>query len=199
MSKTYCITCGDQITEEEVRWAFEERYCEDCFNDRFTYCDRCDAVLYRDEAHYDDSVPFCDDCWEDNYDEDCPENPEVTDADRELIVAVSRSWLLGKDSPRYTLKISSSDYLLSKIRDKVGLVEQEIYVYGLRDRTEYQLVTTPDLLEKATEYITRNQLNWRITQENGCRRLGIAYSLREQEESKVVNLIRYMTSCKNQK
>ena len=199
MSKTYCTSCGDQLCDDEIRWAFEERYCEDCFNDRFTYCDRCDVVLYRDEAHYNDSVPYCDSCWDDNFDDDCPDNPEVSDADRELIVAVSRNWLLGKERPRYTVKISTGDHLLPRIRDRVGLVEQEIYIYGLRDRAEYQLVTTSDLIDRVNDYISANQFDWRVIQETGCKRLGIAFSLRDNYTAEVVSLIKTITTQKERK
>ena len=106
--------------------------------------------LYISEsAHYnDEGDPYCNDCYEDNFDDDAPDNPDVSDSDRELVVKLSRSWLQGKDETRRPLFINDKDILLRTIKDKVGLVDNPIYVFGLIDRDEYQLSVSADLFEK---------------------------------------------------
>ena len=83
----------------------------------------------RESAHYnDEGDPYCSDCYESNYDDDAPDNPDVTDTDRELVVKLSRSWLQGKIETRRPLFINDKDILLRTIKDKVGLVDNPIYV-----------------------------------------------------------------------
>ena len=139
------------------RWAFEEPYCEDCFDNMFNYCCSCDGVIYRESAHYnDEGDPYCNDCYEDNYDDDAPDNPDVSDSDRELVVKLSRSWLQGKIETRRPLFINDKDILLRTIKDKVGLVDNPIYVFGLTDRDEYQLSATSDLFDTVQSFSTGN-------------------------------------------
>ena len=197
MSKTYCTNCNDQLTEEEIRWANDEQYCEDCFNDRFVYCERCDSVIRRNDAHFNnDDVPFCDDCWESDYDEECPDNPEVDDSDRSLIIELSRDWLLGKTTKRSVIKINQKDFMLSRIKEKVGLVDSPIYIFGLIDREEYQLSVSANLLDAVKEYIVLNGLNWKVTEGIGCSRLGISHSLRKDNLSDVLKLIKSITNVR---
>ncbi len=69
----HCHNCDDELSDDQVRWAFEEPYCEDCFDNMFNYCCRCDGVIYRESAHYnDEGDPYCSDCYEDNFDDDAP-------------------------------------------------------------------------------------------------------------------------------
>ena len=50
----HCHNCDEELRDDQVRWAFEEPYCEDCFDNMFNYCCRCDGVIYRESAHYND-------------------------------------------------------------------------------------------------------------------------------------------------
>ena len=40
-------------------------------------------LFIRESAHYnDEGDPYCNECYEDNYDDDAPDNPDVTDSDQ---------------------------------------------------------------------------------------------------------------------
>ena len=197
MSKTYCTNCNDQLDEDEVRWVNDEQYCEDCFNDRFVYCDRCDSVIRRNDAHFNnDDVPYCDECWEEDYDAECPDNPDVDDSDRSLIIELSRNWLLGKATKRSVIKINQRDFMLSRIKEKVGLVESPIYLFGLIDREEYQLSVSANLMDAVKEHILLNGLNWSVTEGIGCSRLGICHSLRKDNLTEVLKLIKNISKVR---
>jgi len=51
------------------------------------------------------------------------------------------------------LKINLNDYLLSRIKELVGLVEQVIYLFGLKDREEYQLSASSNLTDEVKKFI----------------------------------------------
>ena len=36
--KITCVRCDNEFQEDEIKYAFEEPYCCDCFDERFTYC-----------------------------------------------------------------------------------------------------------------------------------------------------------------
>ncbi len=134
-----CTSCEAEIADSDVRWAFDEPYCDECFSESYNYCSRCDSVIYRSETHYNsDRDPYCSDCYDDDYDDDAPNNPDVYDSDRELIISLSRSWLQGKTETKRPIYINSKDILLKTIKDRVGLVDNPIYLFGLIDRDEYR-------------------------------------------------------------
>jgi hypothetical protein len=193
----HCNNCEEELHDDAVRWAFEEPYCEDCFDNLFNYCCRCDSVIYRENAHYnDDGDPYCSDCYEDNYDDDCPDNPDVTDSDREHVIKLSRSWLQGKIETRRPIFINDKDILLRTIKDKVGLVDSPIYVYGLIDREEYQLSATSDLFDMVQSFIIVKQSTAKVVSTPGCNRLGISLSLRKNHQSEIIELIKTVTTIR---
>ena len=190
MSIIYCSCCSEKIGQGEIRWAEEEAYCDDCFCELFTHCDHCDDVVRRSNAYFDDlGNAHCSNCWDEENDDECPDNPHVDDADRKLIVELSRSWLLGKHAKRCVLKINQKDYLLSRIKERVGLVDQSIYLFGLQDREEYQLSASSNLVDQVKEFILLNGLDWKVTEGIGCNRIGISYSLRQNHLSPLIKLI----------
>lgn len=190
----HCNNCGESLNDGDARWAFEEPYCEDCFDNMFNYCCRCDTVIYRESAHYnDDGDPYCAECYEDNYDDDAPDNPDVTDSDRELVVKLSRSWLRGKVETRRPIFINDKDILLRTIKDKVGLVDNPIYVYGLVDRDEYQLSASTDIFSSVNQLTLLNDIKAKVQASAGCNRLGISLSLRRNNQKEVVELIKQIT------
>lgn len=194
MCKTYCNNCNDSLTEDEVRYAFEDPYCEDCFSERFSYCDRCDTLMNHSDAHYDsEGTPFCVECWESDFDENCPDNPDVDDADRKLIIELSRNFLLGKSTKRSVIKINPNDFMLSRIKEKVGLVDNPVYLFGLKDREEYQISTSSNLIDSVKEYILLNGFDWEVTEGIGCNRMGISYTLRKDNLGTVLKLIKNIT------
>ena len=192
-----CTNCDCELRDDETRFAFEEPYCEDCFSDNYNYCSDCDTVIRSDRTYYDqDGNPFCEDCHENQYDEDCPDNPDVFDSDRKLILELSRNWLLGKEIRKTLISINKKDFLLQKIRDKVGLVKSSLYIFGLQDRDEYQLSVSPNLIDQVKEFILLNGLDLKVTEGIGCNRLGISYTLRKENLDLVVNIIKQISQVK---
>lgn len=191
----HCHNCEDELRDSEVRWAFEEPYCEDCFDNMFNYCCRCDSVIYRESSHYnDDGDPYCAECFEENYDDNCPDNPDVTDSDRELVVKLSRGWLQGKVETRRPVFINDKDILLRTIKDKVGLVDNPIYVYGLVDREEYQLSASADIFSSVHQFTLLNDIKVKVQASPGCNRLGISLFLRKNYQKEVVEMIKQITT-----
>ena len=114
-----CTSCEAEIADSDVRWAFDEPYCDECFSESYNYCSRCDSVIYRSETHYNsDGDPYCSDCYDDDYDDDAPDNPEVYDSDRELIISLSRSWLQGKTETKRPIYINRKISFLRQSRIK---------------------------------------------------------------------------------
>lgn len=191
----HCNSCGCSINDDEARWAFEEAYCEDCFDNTFNYCCRCDSVIYRESAQYnDEGDPYCDECYEDNFDDDCPDNPDVCGSDRELIVNLSRSWLKGKVETRRPVFINDKDILLRTIKDKVGLVDNPIYLFGLVDRDEYQISVSSDLFDIVQSFVITMGIKANVISSPGCNRFGISLSLRRNNQKEIVELIKQITT-----
>lgn len=192
-----CSSCNCELESHEIRTAFEDIYCEDCFSENYNYCQRCDEVISRDQTHWDnEGNSYCSECYENLHDDDSPDNPPVYDSDRKLILELSRNWLSGKCSHKTLLKINKNDYLLQKIRDKIGLVESSLYIFGLQDRDEYQLSASPNILDQVKEFILLNYSEIKVIEGIGCNRLGIGYTLRKEKIDLVVNLIRQITQVK---
>ena len=192
-----CNGCNRELQDDEVRWAFDEPYCESCFDETFNYCSRCDSVIYRNETQYSsDGDPYCRDCFEDDYDGDSPENPDVYDSDRELIINLSRSWLKGNVDTRRPVYINQKDILLKTIKDKIGLVDKQIYIFGLLDRDEYQVLASDDIYEEVKEFVLVNNLDVKVNSSPGCNRIGISLSLRKDHQPEIINLIRSLTAVK---
>lgn len=189
-----CIICNCELESHQVRYAFEEVYCEDCFSENYNVCCRCDDVISRDQTLWDrDGNPYCNECFEDDYDDEAPDNPEVYEADRKLILQLSRDWLNGKCNHKSLIRINTKDYHLQKIKDKVGLVDVPIYLFGLIDREEYQLSVSPNLLDQVKRFILLNGLDLKINKGIGSNRIGVSYSLRKDHLITVIKLIKQLT------
>jgi hypothetical protein len=192
-----CNGCERELQDDEVRWGFDEPYCENCFDETFNCCSRCDSVIYRDETQYNsDGDPYCHDCFEEDYDDDAPDNPEVYDSDRELIINLSRGWLQGKVDTKRPIYINQNDILLKVIKDKVGLVQNPIYLFGLIDRDEYQILASNDLLQEVQEFTILNNLQVKVVSTPGCKRIGISQSLRKNKQSQIIDLIKTLSTTK---
>ena len=192
-----CNGCNRELQDDEVRWAFDEPYCESCFEESFNYCSRCDSVNYRSETQYSSGGdPYCRDCFDDNYDDEAPENPDVYDSDRELIINLSRSWLQGRVDTRRPISVNQKDMLLKTIKEKAGLVDNPIYLFGLVDRDEYQILVSSDLLEKVQEFVLLNNLEVIVHSSPGYKRLGVSLALRKNHQKEVIELIKQVTAVK---
>jgi hypothetical protein len=143
-----------------------------------------------------DGNPYCSECYQDDYDSECPDNPDVYEADRKLILQLSRDWLNGRCNHKTLIRINTKDFQLQKIKDKVGLVDIPIYLYGLIDRDEYQISVSPNLMDQVKEFILINGLELKITEGIGADRIGISYSLRKDHLPTVVKLIKQLTEQK---
>ena len=190
-----CNNCQEALTDNNAFYAFGEPYCEDCFSDYFNYCVRCDTVISRENSHYnDDGDSYCSDCWEDGYDDDAPDNPEVYEEDRDLIVNLSRGWLKTDYDTRRMISINSRDHHLKAIRNKVGLTHNRIYVFGLIDRDEYQLSASQDIIEEVREFAMLNLPDVTVVEALGAGRLGVSLSLRTLYSDEIISLIRMLTT-----
>jgi hypothetical protein len=192
-----CTNCNDVIPDGETRWAYEDAYCENCFNDSYTYCSACDSVVSRNEVVYNNSDdPLCNDCYQDAYDDDAPDNPEVTETDREYILTLSRNWLSGKIDFRRFININTKDFFLSEIRTKVGLIDSPVNLYGLKEREEYQITISPDLERNVKELLPESLKYYKIKSVEGVRRLGMSYNIRRDYRPEIIQLIKSLTVVK---
>lgn len=190
-----CEVCNVELGENDVRYAFSSILCEDCFSEGYTYCSRCDATLVRSEANYDDcGDAYCDGCWDEQYDDDAPDNPEVNDLDRQLIIHLSRNWLQGKVDHRKPIEVNEYDKGLKEIRTKLGLVDKPLYCYGLMDRTDYQITASFDFIDTVKKLVSDNNLNLVVQYTSGARRIGISEDLRINNQSFVLNLLKTLTT-----
>lgn len=192
-----CTHCDDQIYEGEARWAFDNPYCEECFHDFYNHCSSCDSLISRENTIYnDDGTPYCNDCWENQINDDAPDNPEVNDDDRELIIRLSRNWLNDKVDYRKFIDINERDQYLKGIKTKVGLVDNPIYFFGLMDREEYQICCSSNLIEDVREYLLLNMPEIVIIEKDGVNRLGVSLSLRENNQDQIISLIKHICTVK---
>ena len=190
-----CTSCDNEFDSDDIRWYGDDPYCENCFFDRYTYCSQCDEPVNRDCCRYDSNDdPICDDCFEEDIDNNAPDNPEISDAEREQIVTLSKSWLKGERS-KTLIRINRHDLYLSDIQEKAGLVSNPIYLYGLIDRDDYQIRVSHNIFNQVSQHVTLN--NWGVTLEEGTgvNRLGISRSLRENKLTDVIELIKEITSA----
>lgn len=189
-----CTNCNDAIADDEVRWAYDDPYCESCFNDSYTYCSSCDSVTQRNEICYDNSDnPLCKDCYSQQNDDDAPDNPEVDQNDREYILTLSRNWLAGKIDCRRFININTKDYFLSEIRTKVGLIDAPINLYGLKERDEFQITVSPDLEETLKGVLPESLRYYKINSVEGVRRIGLSFNIRKDYRHQVIQLIKSLT------
>ena len=193
-----CTNCDEELTDGEAHFAFDEPYCEECFDNSYTYCCRCDTIVSRNDiTHYsDDGDPYCSDCWDEDYDDEAPNNPNVYEEDRDLIIHLSRSWLQGNNEYRRLIIINEKDYHLKTIRSKVRYTYRPLYVFGLIDREDYQISASKNIIDDIKEFALLNLSNVKVIEGIGTNRLGISLSLRENHQKEIVNLIKKITSLK---
>lgn len=192
-----CSICNCELESHEIRTAFEDVYCDECFTENYNYCQRCDEVISRDQTLWDnDGNPYCSECYENIHDDDSPDNPPVYDSDRKFVLQLSRDWLSGRCNHKTLIKINKNDFLLQKLRDMVGLVDQTIYIFGLQDREEYQLSASPNIIDDVKEFVMINGLDLKVIEGIGCNRLGISYTLRKENLQFICSLIKDLTTTK---
>lgn len=185
-----CDYCTREISEGDIYRAYDDALCETCFYDNYTYCNQCDIIVEREYIEYDNNEdPLCRSCYNDNYCDDAPENPDVTEADRGLIIKLSRDWVNGDICHKSTIKINKKDYGLIGIKDMVGLVDQPLYLFGLKDMDEYSIAASPDIIDDVKGYMQ----DYNVFETSGTMRIGISYSLRTNHQNTVVDLIKSLT------
>lgn len=112
-----CVGCNYRLIEDEdrIEHAFDETYCEDCFNDSFAYCESCENVTSRDDSHYCDNCGqvFCADCYcecDNSDDEECGSNWDCSTARKPKITENFNTF--GLEIECY----NSSDYYLDDLQ-----------------------------------------------------------------------------------
>jgi hypothetical protein len=194
-----CSYCDGKISEDNYRTISDDQIiCDYCFEDYFCYCERCDEIINRENSHTDENgTRYCVECYDETEDPNCPNNPEVDETDRMEILSLSRNWLLNRKNCKRNLSIKSGDLQLKEIKELIGLVDHPIHIYGLRDREEYQLTVTKNLEIKVNEYITENNLDWKIkVMDEGESRMGLSLNLRLNLKDKLIELIKSITTTK---
>jgi len=187
----YCEQCSEVVSEDGGHWYNDELYCEGCFYDSYTYCQRCDDAINRDYCHTDnDGDHICDRCWEEDIDDNAPVDPEINDSERKQIINLSKCWLKG-EKPKTLIRINRSDDYLEEIQSEVGLVAHAPYIYGLRDREEYQIKASPNIIQKVKELAPKNTI---VFEDIGHNRLAISKTLREQHQEEIINLIKAVST-----
>ncbi len=194
-----CYNCDCEFDDIDARWAGDDPYCEDCFENQFHYCISCDSVIDREGAYYDDEGDaYCNPCWsrrdEEEYDHECPEDPPVYDSDREFIVQLCRNWLEGKNEYKRLISVNQKDFFLQRIREKTGLLDSPIYLFGLKDREEYQISASPNIIDTVKEFVQDCNLDAIVSEGIGCNRLGVSYTLRNNHQKEIVQLIKHIAS-----
>jgi hypothetical protein len=136
---------------------------------------------------------LCNDCYREQNDDEAPDNPPVDESDREYILRLSRNWLAGKVDRRRFININTKDYFLSEIRTKIGLIDNPLNLYGLKEREEYQITVSPDLEQKIKEFLPESLKYYKIQQVEGVRRLGISYNIRRDYRPQIIQFIKSLT------
>ena len=189
-----CYDCERDLERDEARFAFGEYYCENCFDEVFTYCSHCDETIYRSEAHYDDDGDaLCNSCYERDFDDDSPNNPEVYDKDRKLILNLSRNWITGRYPCSSFIQINKNDSELARLRSAVGLVLNPVYIYGLMDRDEYNITASSDIREELTTLLNSRGYYLQIQETSSARRIGLSLSLRQNHFHLLVEILKQIT------
>lgn len=192
-----CYECSDTISEGESFSVDGDSYCQSCYDELFTYCTRCEDSISRCNARFNSQgEPYCESCYENVFDDDAPVNPEVDENDRKLIIELSRNFLQDKLQKRTFIKVNSKDNYLLELKKKVGLIENTLYVFGLKDREEYQIKASSNIIEDVKEFLMLNGIESIVQEDIGDNRLGISLSLREKNLLQIVNLIKSITKEK---
>lgn len=192
-----CFECGDTIPESEFYSVDGENYCQCCYDELYTYCTNCEDSISRSDARYNSQgEPYCESCYDKLFDDEAPNNPEVDKNDRELIIELSRNFLQDKIERRTSIKVNSKDNYLLEIRKKVGLIENTLYVFGLKDRQEYQITASANIIEEVNEYLLVNAIEATVIEDIGDNRFGISLSLRKNNLPHLVKLIKSITKEK---
>ncbi len=202
MSLMFCSICECKLEEEDDFTTVDGRpVCDSCFSENYHYCSNCDTVIHSNETYYNNAGdPFCSSCYEDEdnedddeFDEDCPNNPSVTEEEKETIIKLANQWLNDDNPRKFNINIKQGDYCLADLRTKIGLVISPVYVYGLSKRDEYELCVSPDLQSHVTDFVDFNNFPWQVTTGNGSRRIGISYSLRQDHFDEIIKLVKELT------
>ena len=79
----HCHNCEEEVNDDAVRWAFEEPYCEECYNENYFNCNDCGDEVYREDTYIDyNGYAICNRCYSRHYFtcDDCSEIYRQEDA-----------------------------------------------------------------------------------------------------------------------
>jgi hypothetical protein len=191
-----CHNCNTLLDENNIVRGIGFDYCRTCYDELFRYCTNCQERIHVDGVHYHDEDPYCAECFREEFDDNAPNNPHVFATDRELIIKISRAWLRGEVPQVRPIFINPKDLELPAIREKVGLVDNPIYVFGLFDREEFNLLVSRDLFEDVKEFVLINGYEWKVTEHSGHKKIGISLTLRKKHKEEITALIKELTKTK---
>lgn len=60
---TECPGCGNYENGEDMNYAEDEYWCNDCYSERFNKCRNCGEVHRKDDSYYIYDEPYCSNCY----------------------------------------------------------------------------------------------------------------------------------------
>lgn len=167
--------------------------CEDC-DSNYTACENCEDEIHNDNSWYDeDGGPYCRSCYHERCEEEgereglfwVDSNPPVKPGYVEKILAILSRPLPKKGLSR--IAGNMEDAHIPEIIEKVGPVQNPIYVYGLIDREEFEFAASSDLLPYAQAILGYGV---ELQPVPGNKRFGVARKHRDRTLGWVVSIIR---------
>lgn len=140
---SFCDDCERVIWSENSFNVNDRTICESCFNEHYGTCEACGVNLHRDQLFSNDNgYDYCEGCYESDDDKIHIESREANEDDIDNVVYLLLNSLKRKNpfNPR--------DSFLREIAEKIGEVENPVYLFGLRDRPDYEISVTPALYER---------------------------------------------------
>ena len=59
--------CGAYVHEDDVRCAYDDVYCERCYDNNFTYVECCDESISNSDVYYGGSRAYCENHYNENF------------------------------------------------------------------------------------------------------------------------------------
>lgn len=181
-----CVHCLNSFPIDEVYTVADDIYCPDCYSKHWFYCDGCGEDLSLDDQCI---CNRCSDCCNCKKELRYEQNPKVSKREVMEVCKIIGIKYYKMPATKYPLGINKDDYKLPELAAVVGLLNESLYVYGLKDREEYNLLIPPDKVRMVSKFLERK--GWKYMTGDYCR-LAISYSLRDKEFDNVAELIKLM-------
>jgi len=180
-----CSDCSEYYHQDEVY----DGICRHCEEENYCTCNSCENRIHRDDALYDeDDEPYCENCYRES-DDDIPKNPEI--GNDELIAT---SLLCKAPIANCPTAIrcwgNFKDVLIPNLIFKLGPVKHPVYLYGLKDREEYQLKLSVNVAGQIKKALAAHGLTPEILITGHASRIGIARQLRQEHFSTILKVLK---------